>query len=314
MSLEILCIGQLVTDIIATNIDYTHLGEDTKRADEITVKNGGDCMNVAIDLAKLGCKVGFSGKVGNDGFGEFLRSEFDKLQIDTRGLRVSDDVSTSSVIVLVNGQGQRIFLYYGGANDSLCVEDIDFSVMDEYRHVHIGGTFLLPRLDGEGSKEIFAAAKKRGLTTSMDVTWDTTGRWLSVIEPCLPYLDLFMPSKAEAELITGCAEPQQIAAFLRARGVGVAVIKLGEKGAYVESKDLRFHQPAFAVDVVDTTGAGDSFVAGFLSQYVMGRPLRECARFAAGTAAHCIGRLGATSGIPDAGAVFDFIKSSDGLE
>lgn len=308
--MDVLCVGQLVADIIAAGADYQDLcGDgDTLRVDKVVVRNGGDCMNVAIDLAKLGCEVGFSGKIGDDSFGTYLRCVFETYGIDLCGLRVSREEATAAVMVLVNRQGQRKFLYYGGANDSFGVADIDFCLLENCKHIHIGGTYLLPLLDGAGSAALFAKAKAVGKTTSMDVTWDTTGRWLSVIEACLPHLDLFMPSKIEAEHITGCSQPEQMADCLLQQGVKTVVIKLGEKGSYIKSGDVDFYQPAFQVDAVDTTGAGDSFVAGFLSRYVKGCPLQECAEFASAVAAHCVKTLGATDGVPNEKTVIDFIK------
>ena len=119
-------------------------------------------------------------------------------------------------------------------------------------------------------------AQSKGKTTSMDVTWDTTGRWLSVIKPCLPHLDLFMPNEKEASLITGQKTPEKMAEFFLKYGVKIAVIKLGAKGAYIRSGNEEFYQTAFESEVTDTTGAGDSFVAGFLSQYIKDCSLKEC--------------------------------------
>jgi len=93
----------------------------------------------------------------------------------------------------------RTFFYYGGANDLFSLSDLDLAQLDSASIVHVGGTYLLPRFDGEGAARLFAEARKREKLTSMDVTWDTTGRWLTVIEPCLPYLSFFMPSIREAE-------------------------------------------------------------------------------------------------------------------
>lgn len=309
--MDILCVGQLVTDIIAAGVNYRGLCDDadTQRVGKVVVRNGGDCMNVAIDLAKLGCNVGFSGKIGEDSFGDYLSSIFKQYHIDIRGLRVSKEVATAAVMVLVNPQGQRKFLYFGGTNDSFGTDDIDASLLEACSHVHVGGTYLLPLLDGAGSAALFAQAKAMGKTTSMDVTWDTTGRWLSVIEDCLPHLDLFMPSEIEAAQITGYSHPEQMANFLLGSGVKTVVIKLGAKGSYLKSGKEAFYQPAFAVDTVDTTGAGDSFVAGFLARYIKGCSLRECAVFASAVAAHCVKALGATDGVPDEKTVTGFINA-----
>ncbi|MCL1909628.1 MAG: carbohydrate kinase family protein, partial [Kiritimatiellaeota bacterium] len=138
--------------------------------------------------------------------------------------------------------------------------------------------------------------------------WDNQNRWLSVVESALPWLDFFMPSEAEAALITGESDPVKMAEFLRGKGVKTAIVKLGEKGVYADGGGTeRFHLPAFNVPVVDTTGAGDSFTAGFLAKHTQGASLRECARYASAVAAHCVGAVGATAGIPDAETVEEFL-------
>lgn len=307
--MDILCVGQLVTDILVTPVNKVDFDIDTKRVDQISVKNGGDSLNTAIDLAKLGSKVGFIGKVGDDSFGDFLLKTIKSFDIDSRGLKIVKDSSTSSVIVLINEKGERTFLYYGGTNDTFQYEDIDTSIVKECRIVHVGGTYLLPEFDGEGAARLFRFAQANNIFTSMDVTSDTTGRWLSVIKPCLKYLNLFMPSYKEARAITGEKNPEDIAAFLQNEGVGIVVVKLGKDGCYVKSPEKEFYFPAYDVPVIDTTGAGDSFVAGFLAGMLQNWDLESCARFASAVSAHCIQHLGATTGIPKFEDVENFINN-----
>jgi len=161
--MKILSVGQLVTDIIVTHVNYARLSEigDTKHVDAIKLSNGGDAMNVSINLSKLGCDVGFVGKTGSDGFGEFLRSVFEEYNIDIKGLKTTDDSPTSSVIILVDNDGQRLFLYCGGANDDFCLSDIDLSIVDDYSHVHVGGAYLLPGFDGKDCAEFFPMQEKK---------------------------------------------------------------------------------------------------------------------------------------------------------
>jgi len=312
--MDILCIGQLVADILVKPVDGIDLGIDTKRVDHISLKNGGDCLNTAIVLSKLGNEVGFVGKVGNDSFGDFLVKTIKYYDIDYRGLKILSDASTSSVIVLINNSGERTFLYYGGTNDTFEFEDIDPSLVNECRIVHVGGTYLLPGFDGEGAARLFQLAHYKGKITSMDVTWDTTGRWLDVIRPCLKNLDFFMPSLKEARLITNKEKPEDIAGFLQNEGVGTVVIKLGKDGCYIKRKGNGFFLSAYDLDVVDTTGAGDSFVAGFLTGLLQNWNLEKCARFASAVSAHCIREIGATTGVPGFDDVLMFIKKYDKKE
>lgn len=296
---KLLCVGQLAADILVRPVDRLDFARDTVRVELIELKNGGDCLNVAIALSRLGCPVGFVGKVGEDHWGEFLTSVIERAGIDHRGLRRTREAGTCTVLVAINSQGERTFFYHGGANDLFRPEDVDSALVAEASAVYVGGTYLLPLFDGEGAASLFRSARVRGKLTAMDVTWDTRGRWLSVIEPCLPHLDWFLPSVKEAARITGREKPEDMAAFLRERGVANVVIKLGEQGCLVlPAGGQGFRVEAFPVRVVDTTGAGDSFVAGFLTGLLRGWEPRRCARLACAVAALNIQAVGATAGVP----------------
>jgi sugar/nucleoside kinase (ribokinase family) len=253
--------------------------------------------------------VDFAGLVGQDQWGDFLASVIEREGIDGRGLKRTGQAGTCTVLVAINSQGERTFFYHGGANDLFTLRDVVPALVTEAAAVHVGGTYLLPRFDGEGAAELFRGARARGKLTSMDVTWDVEGRWLSTIAPCLPHLSWFMPSRKEAERITGCGEPGEMAAFLRDRGVANVVIKLGERGCYVLPEGgTGFVVPAFPAKVVDTTGAGDSFVAGFLAGLLRGWAPERCARLACAAAALNIQKVGATAGMPTFAEVSDFLK------
>jgi sugar/nucleoside kinase (ribokinase family) len=214
---------------------------------------------------------------------------------------------------LINGIGDRTFFYYGGANDLFSLSDVDLKSVHEASIVHVGGTYLLPKFDGEGAARLLSEARTCGKLTSMDVTWDTTGRWLSVIEPCLPQLSFFMPSIREATQIAGTDDPKQIAAFLQEKGVGTAVIKLGQKGCYVKpGLESGFFCSAFPTEVVDTTGAGDSFVAGFLKGLLKKWDVKASAELACAVSAMNIRAVGATAGIPTFDEARQFMQARKG--
>jgi sugar/nucleoside kinase (ribokinase family) len=297
--MDVLCVGQLAADILVRPVDGVDFGVDTKRVQGIDIRNGGDCLNVALGLRTLGASVGFSGLVGRDQLGDYLHGVITDAGIDARGLKRTSDARTCSCLVLINSKGDRTFFYYGGSNDLFSPDMIDPVLLDEASIVSVGGTYLLPRFDGDGAARLFAAARERGKLTSMDVTWDTTGRWMAVIEPCLPYLSFFMPSISEARQIAGTDDPSEIARCFLDRGVETAVIKLGAEGCWVQRRGGDgFRVPGFPTEVVDTTGAGDSFVAGFLTGVLKGWDLPECAAFACAVAALNIRKVGATAGIP----------------
>jgi sugar/nucleoside kinase (ribokinase family) len=311
--MDVLCVGQLAADILVRPVDRVDFAADTKRVDGIDIKSGGDCLNVALGLRKLGASVGFSGLVGEDQLGQYLRGVVTSAGIDARGLRKTREARTGSCLVLINAGGERTFFYYGGANDLFSLSDVDLGSVRGASVVHVGGTYLLPKFDGDGAARLFSEARARGKLTSMDVTWDTTGRWLSVIEPCLPHLSFFMPSIREAREIVGTEDPKQIAAFLQEKGVGTAVIKLGDKGCYVKpGLEPGFFSDAFPTDVVDTTGAGDSFVAGFLTGVLKKWDVKSSAELACAVAAMNIRAVGATAGIPTFEEARQFMQARKG--
>jgi sugar/nucleoside kinase (ribokinase family) len=300
-NIDVLCVGQLSVDILVKPVEKVDFHLDTQRVDTLEITNGGDCLNVAIGLSRLGNRVRFIGKIGEDHFGDFLTKVIDKTGIDYKGLRISTEAPTCSVLVLINSSGERTFFYQGGANDHFSLNDIDMSLVDNVKLVHVGGTYLLPHFDGSGAASLFTKAQSIGKITAMDVTWDVTGRWLETIETCLPHLDFFLPSLREAEKITGKCTPQEMASFLQGRGVKNVIIKLGESGCYVQpagTEERGFFVKPHKTRVVDTTGAGDAFVAGFLSAYLRKWDLWKCAQFGCATAAFNIQSVGATEGSP----------------
>lgn len=312
--MDVYCVGQIVVDVLVKHVDDVNFDIDTKKVDDICLRIGGDCSNTAIVLSKLENKVGITMRIGKDYFGDFALGELKKKGIDTTGLKISKKVSTSVCVVLINNEGKRVFLYYGGANELLKYEDVIIPFIGKAKIIHVGGTFLLPNFDGEGAAKLFKMAKERKKLTSMDVTWDTTGRWLQTIKPCLKYLDFFMPSYEQAKKITGKKDPGDVAVFLQNEGVKTVVIKLGKKGCYVkDDKKENFYLPAYNVKEIDTTGAGDSFVAGFLTGVIKNWDLRKCADFASAVSAYCIQSIGATSGIPGFDDVVKLMKEHKNL-
>jgi sugar/nucleoside kinase (ribokinase family) len=192
------------------------------------------------------------------------------------------------------------------------LSDVDLAQLDGTSLVHVGGTYSLPQFDGEGAARLFQETRSRGILTSLDVTWDTMGRWLSVIQPCLPHVSLFMPSLREAREIAGTERPDDIAVFFQDRGVRTCVIKLGEKGCYVKhGDDVGFFSPAYRTQVVDTTGAGDSFVSGFLTGVLRRWDMRACAAFACAVAAMNVRAVGATAGIPTFEEARDYMAAKE---
>ena len=309
--MSILCVGQIVFDILVKPVNDRSLEVDTTAVDTISFSNGGDSLNVAMICNKLGVPVGFSGRIGNDDKGKFLLEKMQSAGLRVDGLKIDTEGSSSSVIVLIHENGARNFLYEGGANNKFSIDDINLSILETYDIVFVGGTFMLPSFDGEGAAVLFKEAQRLGKTTAMDVSYDTTGQWMKIIEPCLQYLDYFIPSIGEAKEITGVDKVEDMADIFLKKGVRNVVIKLGRDGVYIRNAKIEAVLPSFNVDVVDTTGAGDSFVAGFLTGLDKGMDISECAELGQAAAAHCVQAIGSTTGVVDFNKTILSIKTME---
>lgn len=296
--MSILCVGQIVFDILVQPLDDKILERDTTRVESIDFSNGGDALNVAVVCRKLGNKVGFCGKVGDDEKGSYLIQKMEGHGLSTEGVIVTPEASTSTAVALIRSAGERNFLFEGGATLSFEYDDINSDVVNQHDIVFIGGTFTMPKFDGLGARKLFKDAKHNGKITAMDVTHDSAGGWMKTIEPCLEYLDYFMPSEDQAREITGVDSVQEMAEILRRKNVKNVIIKMGAKGVYIKNDEMDQLFPPAAVDkVVDTTGAGDSFVGGFLTGINRGLSVEDCLGLGQAAAAKCICRVGSTAGL-----------------
>jgi sugar/nucleoside kinase (ribokinase family) len=294
---EVMSLGLLVADIIARPVGDLPPRGRLSLVESIGLAVGGCAANTAICLSRFGASVAVAGRVGADGFGDFVVRSLTAEGVDVCGVRRDPALATSATVVLVSPDGERSFLHSAGANAAFVASDVDLSWLDRVKALHVGGALLLPGLDGDPLARILKAAQERDVLTSLDTAYDARGRWLVALAPVLPYVDCLLAGEAEAEALTGEVEPRGQADFFLARGVSAVAIKRGEKGAFVCSARERLHVPAVPVPVVDTTGAGDAFAAGVVLGLVRAFSLERTARVAAAAGAACVRAVGATSGI-----------------
>jgi sugar/nucleoside kinase (ribokinase family) len=294
---QVACLGILVADLLGRPIDDLPPRGRLGLVDDMTLHIGGCAANTGIDLARLGVDTAVLGKVGTDGLGDFVVNTLERSGVDTRGVVRDGSVNSSATMVLVGGDGERTFLHYLGGNAQYRVEDADWSVIRESKILHVAGALVMPALDSEPMAGLLQRAQNEGLTTSLDVVWDATGKWMQTLRPCLAYTDYFMPSLAEAQEITGRTEVKEVARALQDVGVKTVALKLGGDGCYIRTPDGEFTAPTFKVEAVDGTGAGDAFDAGLLCGLVNGWGMERTARFANAVGALCVTAVGATAGI-----------------
>ena len=298
---DVTCVGVLVADVVVRPVDEWPQRGQLGLVQDVAVRSGGLAHTTGVTLAKLGVATAVVGRVGADLFGRFLVDELHRHGVAAY-VRVDEEAPTSTTVVAVTSGGERSFLHLVGANGRLVEEDVDDALLRQTRVLHLGGTFILPALDGEPTVRLLRRARAAGCLTSLDVAWDARGRWMALLAPALPHLDILFGNREELGRLTGEDDPPRIAAALRARGVGTVAVKMGEQGAYVDGtgpdgRAWRGHLPAYAVPVVDTTGAGDAFCGGFLAGTLMGWDLERTARLANAARALCVTALGGPTGV-----------------
>jgi len=290
---EVVCLGQFTADVVTRPVES--LPDEAEFVDDISLHNGGCACNTAVALGRLGAKTAAVGKVGQDAFGDFLINRLQEAGVDTVDMVQDPDESTSATVVLIDRKGERSFLHFTGANAALREEDVPWDLVEQADILHVAAAFLIPGLDGEPLARVLKRAKEMEVCTSLDTSWDPEGRWMDVLQPCLPYVDIFLPNLDEARELTGKTAPEDVARGLSAHGVGTVIIKMGADGSYVRDGSEGKTVKAFSLDeVVDTVGAGDAFNAGFLAGFSRGWHLEPACRLGNAVGAHCVSTAGAS--------------------
>lgn len=307
---EVTCLGILVADLVGKPVDEFPGRGKLVLVDQLELHSGGCAANTGVGLAKIGISTGIIGKVGSDGLGEFLIGVLSKNGLDARGVVRDPNVGTSGTMVMVHGDGERSFIHYLGANATLTEADVDFDLLKGTKILHVAGSFLMPAFDGEPTAHVLKKAQELGITTTLDTAWDSKGRWMSVLQPCLQYIDYAVPSIEEARLVTGKHDPADVAKVLMDHGVKTVGLKMGEDGCYIRSSDAEIRIPRYEVNAIDALGAGDAFAAGFLTGVLKGWDLEKTGRFANAVGASCVMALGATTGIKSLDETLAFMEAN----
>lgn len=309
---EVACVGVTCVDVLAKTVCKIPKRGKLETVETLQLQVGGCATNAAIALSRLGITSALIGKIGNDGFGKHLLEVLQEEGVNTEGLAIDPHAQTSASVVLIDYSGERSILHCLGTNTLFTYEDVNLALVRSSKVLFIAGALLLPRFDGEGATKLSRFARDAGLLICMDTAWDWSGQWFWKIRDTLPYVHWFMPSFEEAKELSDHSDPESMARFFIAQGVENVVIKLGEEGCYVHSTADRasFFVPAYRVEqVVDTSGAGDAFCAGFIAGLIEGLTTYQCAQLANAVAAHCIMEIGTTAGIKRKEEILNFMKT-----
>jgi len=260
------CVGILVADIIAADLPkVSDPGELTFTGRDIELHIGGHAANVSIDLRKLGLEKGTVssvGAVGDDIFGAYIQSVFERHGVIHHLQRVKDAATSKDLILVVRGQDRR-FHCNVGANWQLNPSQVS-SVLEEEKPIifYVGGVGFMGEFD-EKLPSILQKAKEKGCLSFVDPVTPYKHDW-DIILPCLNLTDIFHCNGLEAALITGEKDPKKAARIMLDKGAKLVVISLGHEGLIASTEDAALKMPAFKIPVIDPTGAGDAFCAGVI--------------------------------------------------
>jgi sugar/nucleoside kinase (ribokinase family) len=266
--------------------------------DRVAVAPGGCGSNVAVGLCSLGIPTGLISAVGTDNASALVEETWKQVDLDTRFVRRVAGLPTAISVGLVDDCGQPRFIHTPGANAVLTPADIDVPALATagVRAFHIAGYFVLPGLLSDQLPVSLQAIRASGISTSLDVVFSKRMLDPAPLWPCLPHLDVFLCNAREAERLTHRQDPREAACALRSRGASSVVVKLGDRGCWVETEKLSTRLPAPAVKLVDSTGAGDAFAAGLIAAILQGADLKEACAEGNACGARMVGTLGAIGG------------------
>jgi sugar/nucleoside kinase (ribokinase family) len=303
---DILVAGEINPDLILSGHVAPEFGQVEKLIDSANLTIGSSSAIFACGASRLGLKVSFIGKCGQDVFGLYMLNEMKAYGIDISNVIVLPNEHTGLSIIL-NRSTDRAILTYPGLIASLRAEDVPDQLLRQARHLHISSYFLQISLQ-PGLPGLFKRAKHVGLTTSLDTNWDPSEKWHGVKE-LLPLTDVFLPNENEAIAITGEVSPENALRSLN-QHCETVVIKRGSHGALARQGDDTFSASAISVELIDSIGAGDSFDAGFLYGWLNKWKMDDALLLATACGSLSTRSAGGTSAQPTLDEAMGYVKSA----
>jgi sugar/nucleoside kinase (ribokinase family) len=305
--LKILVVGEVNLDLILQGYSaFPAPGRETL-VDDFLMTLGSSSAITGTGLVRLGNRVSFLGKTGDDPSGRFCVGRMMALGLDVSMLKLDSELKTG-VTVAIASREDRSLVSYLGATTVLTSGDIPDHVFTGFDHLH-SSSFFLQRGLHPGFADVYRRAKQHGLTTSLDPACDPDDEWDSGLRAVLEYVDVFLPNEVELRGITGESDP---IAAIRALGNGktLTVAKLGRLGAMVEHRGDIIRESAPSIEPVDPTGAGDNFNAGFLHAWLRSRPLQEALRLGVACGSYSTQALGGSGAQPTEEQALEFIAKN----
>ncbi|MDR1398753.1 MAG: carbohydrate kinase family protein [Treponema sp.] len=310
---KVLCAGMIVCDIPLRPIPASIMTDNLCLIEAPRPCAGGNALNVAITLNKLGITPLLSGMIGHDSNGDFIMEETHKLGLDERGLRYHPSLGTMVCYILVEANGARHFCTYNELSKVFSYTDIIPTLIEEADLVYYGCALCMEAMDAGGAAALFKKAHDLGKLTLAD-TCNALGEHPSaffqeLLSPMLHETDIFAPSYDEAIIISGAQDLSAIRHAFSGYGIKILTVKLGKHGSYITDFHDEWLIPAFTEFVAkDTTGAGDAFTAGFIRGLLAGWNPPNAARFANAVAGFKITQVGPTGGVPDFETLYRYVS------
>ena len=308
---DCICAGIVVGDSICQPIAAIPPQGRLATTERVEFTIGGCAANVAVDMTKLGLRIGISGRVGDDVFGREVRDLLVAAKVDCSGLVFSQTAPSSTTFVL-NVQGEdRRFIHCIGANTEYDGTTLTDEQIRSAKSLYVGGFGLFPALSPEKVNRMFRVAREAGVITILDVVLPDHGDFLAWIEAVLPWTDYFFPNNDEAALLLrGEADPKIQVQRFRAMGANTVVITCGSHGAIFASPDKQLKSEIYRVEPVDATGTGDAFVSGFVFGLLRSESAERCLQLGTAMGASCVRSMGATTGVFNARELLDYVEKS----
>jgi len=295
-------------------IDFTYSGKSENGNTLFEHNPGGAPANLLAVVQKMGGKTAFIGKAGNDMHGHFLKNTLDEIGISTEGFIIDDNYFTTLAFVNLSPTGERSFSFARkpGADTMLTPDEIRMDIIENSKVFHIGSLSLTDEPSKSATFAALECAKKSGCIISYDPNyrdklWGDEERAIKEMRSVLSYVDIIKVSDEETRLLTDEEDPEKAAKALLDKGVSCVIVTLGANGAYIATKDAAVHSSGNKVKVIDTTGAGDSFMGAFLSKLTENnkkpselteKNLISYAEFANKVAAFVVGKRGSLKIMP----------------
>lgn len=300
--------GDINVDLVIPGVEHLPLPGQEDVVETMNTYVGGGAAIFTLGIGKLGLNPVFQGTIGDDCYGKFILDEFRDKNVDTTLLGISSTNKTGISISFTN-EADRSFLTYRGTNDEIDLSKVDVEKVKEARHIHL--TSYMGRKNHEQYLELLKEIKaSRTTTVSFDVGWDDAGEWYQGIYELYPYIDILFMNETEA---IHYSRKKEVIDAIKDFGktCKLVVAKLGKKGSIAVKDGHIYEAASYSVEAIDTTGAGDSFNAGFVYGFLKGKSIEEALKYGNACGGLSVTALGGNTGFPQEDELIKFMAKRE---